>query len=268
MKSAYIFYSVLFYFSVLSLSIDAAQTDLEYDGVFKTIEQPSEFIKSEFLLAKSENKKLIFVLGGNWCHDSRSIAKKLDDAELSEYIQANYRISMIDVGYLNQGFEFTEKAEMQTFYATPTVLIFDPESEKLINASDMHIWANAFDLSQEETNSYFERYIEPKGMTESSQLAKTAKLTKAQKQHLAKLDLFTERQESRIRTSYKTIGPLLKRYKDDDVDENFKLYWKALSDLRMKLPLDVQKLRQQILISPDNELANISFPEYNSLPWE
>ena len=262
MKSAYIFYSVFFYFFILSLSVNAAQTDLEYEGVFKTIEHPSEFIKAEFHLAKSENKKLIFVLGGNWCHDSRSIAKKLDDAELSEYIQANYRISMVDVGYLNQGFEFTEKAEMKTFYATPTVLIFDPVSENLINASDMHIWANAFDLSQEETNLYFERYIDSKGVTESPQL------TKAQKQHLSKLDTFTELQEIRIKTSYKTIGPLLERYKDGDVDENFKPYWKALSDLRMTLPSDVKKIREQILISPDNELANVSFPKYTSLPWE
>jgi hypothetical protein len=225
MKSAFILYSVFFYLSTLSLSINAAQTDLKYEGVFKKIEQPSEFIKSEFHLAKLENKKLIFVLGANWCHDSRSIAKKLDDA-------------------------------------TPTVLIFDSVSEKLINASDMHIWSNAFNLSQEHANSYFEGYIEPKGDTQAP------KLTEAQQLHLSKLDSFTEVQELRTKASYKTIGPLLERYKDDDVDENFKPYWKALSDLRMSLPSDIKKLREQIIMSSDNEHANISFAEYSPLPWE
>jgi hypothetical protein len=262
MKLSFIFSSLLFCLCIFPLTVKAAETDLEYEGIFKTIAQPSDFIKTEFHLAKSENKKVIFVLGGNWCHDSRSIAKKLDDNSISKYIEANYRVSMIDVGFLNQGFEFVEKANMQTFYATPTVLIFDPVSENLINASDMHIWANAFKLTQKESNSYFERYIDDKEM------AKSPKLSAAQEQLFLKLDIFIEQQELRIKTSYKTIGPLLQRYKDDDIDDNFKPYWEALSDLRMRLPSDIKSLKEKILASPDNKLASITFPEYSSLPWE
>ncbi|MBT8448250.1 MAG: thioredoxin family protein, partial [Gammaproteobacteria bacterium] len=110
---------------------------------FKDIEDPAQHITLERKAALAEDKLLLWVLGGDWCHDSRSLASKLATPELQAIIDKHYRLSTISVGYLNAGFEFTDIANMLTFYATPTVLIIDPESMQLLNAQDMHIWANA-----------------------------------------------------------------------------------------------------------------------------
>ena len=258
-----IFSIIIFIILATSLSIlSAAQTDMEYADSYKTIDNPIEFMTSEFELAKAENKKLMLVLGGSWCHDSRSLAKKLDDATLSKTIAANYRLSMIDIGFLDQGFEFVERAGMNTFYATPTVLIFDPETEKQINTDDMHIWANAYKVSQEDTNAYFKKYS-------TAVIGKTAeKLSDAQQLQLQKLEQFIATQEQRIKAGYKITGPMLERYKADDEDSKFEAYWEALAKLRARFPKDTKIIRQKIMAAADSELGAISFPMYAKFPWE
>ncbi len=250
-------------FSLLSSQmLSAAQSDPEYDGIFKTIENPKAFMASEFEKAKADKKKLMFVLGGNWCHDSRSLARKLDEATLSQLIKKNYRVSMVDVGYLNQGFEFTERANMSTFYATPTVLIFDPETGKQINAEDMHIWSLADSVSQEDTQAYFEKYSQPLSVKVPENLSQ------AQQTKLTELAQFIGVQELRIKASYKVTGAMLERYKNNDVDKKFETYWDALANIRMNLPKVTSEIKAKIIAASDNELAAIEFPEYDALPWE
>jgi len=261
MKTLFKLVSIFFYLSLTTV-LAAEQSDAEYDGTFISIENPEDFIATELNAAQTENKKLLFVLGGNWCHDSRSLAKKLDDKDLSRFIQDNYRLSFIDVGYLNQAFEFTAKANMQTFYATPTVLIFDPKTQQHINAEDMHIWANAAKLSQEDTHAYFKKYAL------LSEHRNTQELTSEQKEQLLKLKQFIAVQEQRIKSSYKILGPMLERYKAKDEDENFQSYWEALAKLRSSLPADTKKLHSQIISASESEVQQISFPVYTALPWE
>ena len=242
--------------------LSATESKVEFSDSYKTIDDPKALIASEFKIAKAENKKLLFVLGGNWCHDSRSLAKKLQDETLSEIIKADYRVSMVDVGYLNQGFEFLEKTNMSTFYATPTVLIFDPQTGQHLNAGDMHIWANASQVSQQDSKAYFEKY------SNVSAVKITENISDAQQLHLVKLEKFLETQEGRIKLSYGVVGPLLERYKAGEKDENFEPYWDSLASLRMKLPADILQIREKIIAASDVELDGIIFPDYAALPWE
>jgi len=254
---------VLIVIFLISLyAIYSSQDDAEYNDSFKPVDNPAELMTSEFEKGKAENKKVLIILGGNWCHDSRSLASKLDNETLSKKINANYRLSMIDVGFLNQGFEFAEMAGMKTYYATPTVLIFDPQTKQQINADDMHIWATADSVSQETTNAYFEKY----SLAVTDKIPE--KLSDEQQLKLQQLEQFIITQEQRIKASYKITGPMLERYKADDEDDNFEAYWTALADLRTNLPKDIKIIRGKILAASDNELAAIDFPEYAALPWE
>jgi len=256
--------------TMLSANVSAA-TDEEYSDSFKKVENPEQFMASEFKSAKAENKKLIFALGGNWCHDSRSLAKKLDDADLSKMISENYRLSLIDVGYLSDGYEFIEKANMTTYYATPTVLIFDPETGEQINSEDMHIWASAYTVSQDDTYAYFEKYS--KGAQGSSAVKGAVKdsgnnLSKAQQAKLQELEQFIKLQEQRIKASYGVTGPMLASYKAGVKEPKFDEYWEVLSKMRNSLPADIKTVREQILAASDSEVAAIEMPKYETFPWE
>lgn len=234
---------------------------MEFYGSFKNIEHPQKFIMDAFDRARKQNKYLLFVLGGNWCHDSRSLAKKLQDPILSKTIEQKYLLEMVDVGFLDKAYEFVEKAGMHTYYATPTVLIFDPVSGRQINSEDMHVWANAFNISQEDSNLYFENYSQQNPQPE-------IQLSKVQQQHLVRLEQFVSQQQLRIKSGYQIVGPLLERYKAKHRDSEFQPYWVALAELRNQLPEDTRRLRQLIIAGDENSLDNIQYPDYPPLPWE
>jgi len=254
---------IVFLFSSCSL-FEANDADMKYADSFKKVERPEQYISSEFELAKAENKKLLFILGANWCHDSRSLAMKLDQASLSGLITENYRLSLVDVGFLDSGFEFTEKAEMETYYATPTVLIFDPATAEHLNKDDMHQWANADKIKQSVTNSYFKKYAN----NVSENKVKKSSISEQQRVYLNKLNEFALAQESRIKSAYKIVGPMLKQYKEGKKNKNFEPYWDAVANLRLSFPDDVAKVKKQILATADKDLPSVSFPEYKSFPWE
>ncbi len=257
------FFTLIIYILHLQMPlVMASNADSEYKDNYKIIGNPNDFISHEFETAKAENKKLLFVLGAKWCHDSRSLAKKLDDKGLSIFMDRNYRVSLINVGYLNQGFEFLTHANMKTFYATPTVLIFDPVTGKHINKSDMHIWAGAADISQTAAYAYFDKYS---NITEDGSVPG---LSKSQQLSMEKLEQFRLSQEQRIRASYEIIGPMLKSSEETGGDKTFNRYWKTLAKLRNKLPKDLIKLQAQILKDTNMDSESLKLPQYEALPWE
>ncbi len=151
---------------------------------------------------------------------------------------------------------------MKTFYATPTVLIFDPVTGQHINKSDMHIWGGAASISQSETYKYFDKYSSQQDVENWDGLSKSQQLS------MEKLEQFRLSQEQRIRASYEIIGPMLKLDEEKKVVKNFDAYWKALAKMRRKLPKDLKKLRQQILSNTDTNVESLKFPQYAALPWE
>ena len=71
---------------------------------FEVIDNPQQHMQTEREAALKEDKKLLWVLGSEWCHDSRSLLEKMSSPELAKILADNYRVSLIDVSYLNQGF--------------------------------------------------------------------------------------------------------------------------------------------------------------------
>ena len=232
---------------------------------FKNIEDPAEHIALERKAALAEEKLLLWVLGGDWCHDSRSLASKLATPEMQTIIDKHYRLSTISVGYLNAGFEFTQIANMLTFYATPTVLIIEPENMQLLNAHDMHIWANADLVSMADTLSYMQRYSTAK-IPESSNLELTD-LSNKQKMLAVALNDFIQEQEQRIRNSYLIVGPYLEQYKAGVSNPEFEKSWQALATLRMALPKIIEKNREIIKAGESDEL-DLTDESLKPLPWE
>jgi len=117
--------------------------------------QPMEDIDKTLANAKANNKLALIVMGANWCHDSRSLATKLYLPEVKETIESNYELMFVDVGYLTKIKEVITRFGMPVIYATPTVLIIEPNTEALINGHNMHIWRDADKVSVSDTHQYF-----------------------------------------------------------------------------------------------------------------
>ena len=240
----------------------SADDDEKLFDAYKKVADPVNYIAAQFATAKEQNKRVMFVLGGNWCHDSKNMIKKLEDESLKSIIEDNYLVSTIDVGYLDQGFSFAELANMKTFYATPTVLIFSAD-KRLINGNDLHKWGNAYSISQEEAVKYFSHYIEHEDMP-----ADYHKFSDVQKSKWDELNLFISQQESLIKSSYSIIGPMLEEVDQKKDVKEFDDYWKALAHIRFTLPKDIKRIKEAILKGDETELAELKMPAYPSLPWQ
>lgn len=250
-------------FSVTLLSV---MPTLSAESItFTLIENPEQFIAEQKQAALESNKKILWILGSQWCHDSRSLERKLHLPKMASILADYYQISLIDVSYLSEGFDFMQLVGMRTYYATPTVLIIDPETMSLINAEDMHIWSNAYKISEQETHDYFLRYG---SLDVGSEQKDIPELTADQQALLAQLSKYVKSQERRIKASYLVIGPMLEAYKKGEADRKFDRYWKALAEIRMQLPQTIADNKAMIMALNAGDSAELVLPKHKPLPWE
>jgi len=233
-------------------------------------ENQMEDIDKTIARANDNNKLALVVMGANWCHDSRSLASKLYQPDVKEIIEANYELVFIDVGYLSKIKTVITRFGMPVIYATPTVLIVDPKTQKLINADNMHIWREAASLSILQTIEYFSEVAKNR----KSRLAALSTIDGVDMAKLKELNRsisdFEQTQAARVYKAYAIVGSLLKEKKDGGKAEDFAKHWTAVADYRYKLTDHLIKLRQQakVIASDKNSNMTLSLPEYSSFEWE
>jgi len=216
--------------------------------------------------AGKSNKLALVVIGANWCHDSRALASRLYQEPLSTLIDEHYEIVFVDVGFLDKGKDLISSLGPPVYYATPTVLILDPLSGRMINAENRHQWGDAYSISMEESIEYFQLMAAADLAALRSADAPTGELMEL----LAEIDSFERFQADRIYNAYAVVGPLLKAYKAGEKPEHFEDYWNEVRDYRMQVPRDLGTLRAQAheRVSSGESDIKLDYPEYPAFSWE
>lgn len=241
----------------------AAETDP--DGrLFEPSEDALADVQQSLGRAEAGDRLGLIVLGGNWCHDSRALAARLNRSPLAEVIRDNYELVFVDVGYLDKGRDVLQQFGVPQFYATPTVLIVDPSTGQLINDEDRHIWANAYKIDMDSSVRYFDKWaggdapVEP--VPDSAEL----------EQLYAEIDRFERQLADRVAAGYAVVGPMLAAYKAGNAPEDFEARWDELAGFRMAIPGDVLELREEARqrVADGETDIQLVFPEYPPLSWE
>jgi hypothetical protein len=107
--------------------------------------------------ARVRGSRVLLVLGGNWCHDSRGLAEKFETPELAALIAEKYELVWIDVGRRDKNMDAPKRFGVHDLLGTPTILILSADGE-LLNADSVHDWRNADSRTLEETTSYFRKW--------------------------------------------------------------------------------------------------------------
>jgi len=107
--------------------------------------------------AQISGKRVLLVLGGNWCHDSRGLAEKFQQSELANLIEARYELAWIDVGRRDRNLDVAARFGVFELFGTPTLLIISPGGV-LLNADSVHDWRTADSKPYDETLDYFITY--------------------------------------------------------------------------------------------------------------
>ena len=226
--------------------------------------EPLAGLAAKMALAKTNNRLLLVVLGGNWCHDSRALAARLYTAPLDTLVNASYETLFVDVGYLEKGRDVLTSLGIPVYYATPTVLIVDPVSGQVINTRDRHRWANASSIDMTESVAYFSQFAE------TGPAAAEAENDPSLETLLDEIDAFEQLQAERLYQAYGILGPMLKAYKEGNPKAFREDLWNEVRDYRYQVPADLDALRTAARerVASGETGIKLDYPVYPPFFWE
>lgn len=261
MRISHFLLSALFLLAQLSFAAEHGEpkSDPFYRGADVQLE-----IDAKLALAKRENKKLLLVLGAQWCHDTQGLLRNFDKPELQKTLHDHYEVVFVDVAYLSKGFDVTKRFGLPIFYGTPTVMVVDPETETLINRPSMTQWLSADSVSYTQYKRYFAKM---------SSHAVDVKLegSKRLADYLSQIQQYEEVQAKRIKLAYQRLGPVLENYQENGVDFSEKEddEWRELARFRYGVQKRAAEFRQQARDAVKNQQElELSFPSHKKFSWE
>lgn len=244
----------------VALQVSASEEE-GFDSPYKPSADVMADVDRTLEAAKEKGRLALIVMGATWCHDSRGLAKRFRDKSVGEVLDEDYEVLFVDVGFLDQARAVNQRFGMPSIYATPTVMIVDPETEELKNARTMHMWRAADSISYSDTRDYFAR---------EARLAREPAPEPGAilKDYYDSIDAFEEREASRLIEGYNRIGPQLALGRGNYPD-GFEALWGEVRGFRYKLTDDLLALRAQAEELADEGISEpLVFPSYPALSWE
>jgi len=111
-------------------------------------------VDAALLAAKASGKNVVLALGGNWCHDSRGLAKKFETDPLKTLIKDKYEVVWVDVGHRDRNLDVAQRFGVDKLLGTPTIIITASDGA-VLNADTVHDWRTADSKTVDETYDYF-----------------------------------------------------------------------------------------------------------------
>lgn len=116
-----------------------------------TANAPSE-VDAALARAAASGKRVLLVMGANWCHDSTALAGWLATPRFAALTAARYDVVYVDVGVPQTGkgrnLEIARRFGLDSVLGTPALLVLTAEG-KLINRDTAATWRNAASRSEE-----------------------------------------------------------------------------------------------------------------------
>lgn len=252
--------AIIIAFSFFGVQLASASEEEGFDSPYLPSENVMAEVDATLAKARDNGKLALIVMGATWCHDSRGLATRFRSDDVGEVIEDKYEVLYVDVGYLSDARAVNQRFGMPSIYATPTVMIIDPETERLTNSRTMHQWRNADSISYPDTRAYFTREAETARAPEPAPGA----ILKA---YYDSINAFEGREAARLVTGYDLIGPQLAM--EPDYPEGFEDLWREVRNFRYQLTDDLLALRAQAeQLAAEGISEPLAFPSYPALSWE
>ncbi len=222
---------------------------------FNPVANPMADVDEAIKGAIKRDKLLLLVLGAQWCHDSRGLASRFSNEKLLDVIESKYHTVFVDVGYLQDRRNITQRFGYPSYFATPTVMVIEPKSEQLLNGDSMDIWAFAASIILEDYIDYF---------SDDEFHIKTN--SELQNETFTAIQAFANKQAERLNRAYIKLSPMLAQSDAGDAPDEFVPLWKEVRRFRLALQKDIIELTKEA--NKTGTDSNLVFPEYAQFSWE
>lgn len=223
----------------LLLLLPAAAAEDDHPRPFDGNHDAMPIVEAALETARAEDKRLLLVLGANWCHDSRGLAHHFQDAELAATLEQHYVTRFIDVGWREANQDVSARFGVAAVYGTPTVLVIDPDSERLLNRAERSDWTSAASTPVEEARAWFARWAD-----EQPQSAGLLEGSLTYQAMLIEIEAFEDEEAGRLAAAYRDIA----RWRDApaaDRPADFAALEAEAEDWRRALPRQVRALQSE-----------------------
>jgi Thioredoxin-like len=151
---------------LVSLSLQATEPDKSVFPEAKPFAETADAtadVDAAFARAKLTSKRVIIVMGANWCHDSRALAGWFETPHFAAMLRDRYEVVYVDAGTPQRKGQARNQHLIKRFGGqrqknTPYVLVLSPEG-KLLNRKDARSWRNAASRSEDEIFHFFATFI-------------------------------------------------------------------------------------------------------------
>lgn len=225
--------------AALVLLVPAARAEDDHPRPFDSNFNAMPVVDAALEEARERDRRLLLILGANWCHDSRGLAHHFEDAELARTLDENYVLRFIDIGWREQNQDVAARFGVQAVYGTPTVLVIDPDRERLLNRDSRSDWTSAASTPLDEARAYFAHWASggaPRGgVLESSLIYQAMQV---------EIDIFEDEESERLAKAYRDIA----HWRDlpaRERPENFSALEAEVEDWRRTLPRQISQLKSQ-----------------------
>jgi len=152
--------------SDVSPSVSPAQSALAKDRystvAFDPTADAQRQLESHLDRAKATDRKLLVIMGANWCHDSGALANVIDTPRFAEVIAQNYELLFVDVGVPQTGngrnLDIAKRFGIKKVKGTPLVMIVSPDGKLLNSKKEAASWRNAASRSENDIFRYFAEF--------------------------------------------------------------------------------------------------------------
>ncbi|WP_271079505.1 thioredoxin family protein [Aurantiacibacter sp. MUD61] len=102
--------------------------------------------------AAERDTRMLLVMGGNWCHDSRALAGWLETERFAALIEDHYELVFVNIGLPQTGdghnLDIAARFGVDNIEGTPNLLVVTPEG-LLVNRDTATSWRNAASRSED-----------------------------------------------------------------------------------------------------------------------
>lgn len=96
--------------------------------------------------AAANDRRVLLVMGANWCHDSRALAGWLGTERFEALVEREYELVFVNIGMPQRGdghnLGIARRFGLEELPGTPNLLVLTAEGE-LVNAETATTWRNA-----------------------------------------------------------------------------------------------------------------------------
>lgn len=103
--------------------------------------------------AAETDKRVLVVMGANWCHDSRALAGWLETERIAALVETEYELVFVNIGMPQTGdghnLAIAERFGLEELPGTPNLLVLTSDGA-LVNADTATSWRNSASRNEDD----------------------------------------------------------------------------------------------------------------------